>query len=322
MLQVICTILLPLLVFISVGFNELFIIVQLFLFSILFYFKLNRKCSGIFIALIVLAFFVSSAFLIFSPGNYARINEIVPKKFYVGVAAVAYHSFETLLNIFKTPFFWFAAVIVFLYANQTKEQWKNNSYIKKAIKSKLLFAVMIFIFLVASISLPVAALKGGIIPDRYLNAVTYFIVPLLLLYLFILGVSDNSNILTLSALRKKLLIYFLLLVGLLFNNYVIDAYKSLITAPTYHTILSERENIFKEAAQTNKIAVVKDYNTTVSEFLQTRYKSRTATFQQLIQQKPPLLFFEDDLATKYSIDVIRKYYGLDSILIKKTESPY
>ena len=99
--------------------------------------------------------------------------------------------------------------------------------------------------------------------------------------------------------------------------YIADAYKSIIIAPVYNTILNEREAALRQAAEGNKIAVVKDYNISLSELLQTKYNSATTTLQQLIQEKPPLLFFEDDLATKYSVDILKKYYGLDSIVVEK-----
>jgi hypothetical protein len=36
----------------------------------------------------------------------------------------------------------------------------------------------------------------------------------------------------------------------------------------------------------------------------------------VIQQKPPLLFFEDDLETSLSTEVLKNYYRLDSIIVE------
>ncbi|HEY2727823.1 MAG TPA: DUF6056 family protein, partial [Parafilimonas sp.] len=312
-----CVLALPLLVFITIGCNEFFISVQLLLFAVVFYFKLYKKCSTIFSILSILAFITSSALLVFSPGNQARLNDVVSKKFYAGIGSVAYHGFETLWSICKTPFIWFAIFAIFLHANQSKKQWQNNLYIQKISNKKWIPAVTVLIFLIAAVSLPVAALKGGIIPDRYINAVAYITAFLLLVCFFIAGIISNTKILSLQSTRKKIIVYMLLSAGLLFNNYIIDAYKTLIIAPTYDTILSARENILKQSSQQNKIAIVKDYDAAISELLQTKYNKSTATFKQLIQQKPPLLFFEDDLADDHSKDVLKKYYGLDTIVVKK-----
>ncbi|MEP6466713.1 MAG: hypothetical protein ABJB05_10430 [Parafilimonas sp.] len=313
----ICCILLPLLVFISTGFNELFIVVQLLLFAIALYFKLYKKCSGIFIILMLLAFLVSSSLIVFSPGNQVRLNDVVPKNFYIGIVSAAYHSFETLWSICKTPLIWVTAFAVFVYANQKNKQWNNNMYVQKLRTKKWFPAVVLIIFLIVAVSLPVAALKGGIIPDRYVNAVAYCIVILLIVCFFIGGITSDTNVFSLAFLRKKIVLYLLFSAAILFNNYIIDAYKSIIIAPVYNNILSEREAVLQQASEHNKIAAVKDYNTALTELLQSKYKTGTATFQQLIQQKPPLLFFEDDLTNDHSKDVLKKYYRLDSIVVEK-----
>ncbi len=314
LLKNICVVVLPLLVFLTIGFNEVFILIQLLLFGILFYFKLYIKCSGIFILLMLLAFVISSALLVFAPGNGVRSSLIHSKPVFTGLAAIVYHSLETLWNIFKNILFWFIAALVFIYAGKIK--FRNN-YIHKLSRKTWFILPGIFIFLVVSVAMPVAALKGGIIPERYLNTVACFMLLLLLSYLFISGINNNSIILFKQSSTKKILIYFSLITGLLCNTYIADAYKSLLIAPTYNIILTEREAALKQAAQENKIAVVKDYNTALSEFLKTKNSSGSAAFQQLVQQKPPLLFFEDDLATDYSINVLIKYYGLDNIVVER-----
>ncbi len=316
-LQNIYAVVLGTLVFLTIGFNELFIIVQLFLFSIVLYFKWYRQCCKIFIPLFILAFLTATALLIFAPGSQVRLNEIDSKGPLVGIVSVCYQSAQTIWNIFKNPFLWFAGVAIFMYAEQTKEQWLQNSYVKKLSQKKWLFPAMIFLFLVFSIALPVTALKGGIIPERYLNAVVCFMLLLLLSFIFISGIITNSKMLSLPGTTKKIVLYSFFIIGILCNTYIIDAYKSLIIAPVYNTILNERESVLKQAAKGNKTAIVYDYDAALSKLLQTKYNSATATLQQLIQQKPPLLFFEDDLATKYSVDILQKYYGLDSIVIRK-----
>jgi len=189
--------------------------------------------------------------------------------------------------------------------------------LKKFIRDRWLLPVTIILFLIASIEVPVTALKGGIIPERYLNGVAYFTLLLLLAYIFILGIHNNTSIFSFDNTSKNILIYFFVATGILCNTYITDAYKSLIIAPAYNSILNEREATLHQAAGSNKIPTVKSYDFAVQEHLQSDYKNSTKTLQQFIQQKPPLLFFEDDLATDLSIDVLKKYYGLDSMIIKK-----
>ena len=312
-----CAVLLPALVFITIGFSELFIIVQLLLFGIAFYFKDFSKFSAAFIVSMAFAFLAAGSLLFFAPGNQVRMTNISSKSISTGIAAVVYESLQTLWNIFKDPFFWFASVAVLLYANRIKSGWGNNLYVKKISKKLWLLPLIIIAFLLACISLPVVALKGGMLPERYLNAVVCCMLLLLLSFFFITGLIINSKILSLRYSIQKILLYIFFIIGLLCNSYITNAYKSLVIAPVYNNILNERETVLKQAAKTNKVAAVKDYNTSLSELLQTKYNKSTATFQQLIKEKPPLLFFEDDLSDEYSIDILKKYYMLDSIVVEK-----
>lgn len=315
--QIICLWLLPALIFIIIGFNELFIIVQLLLFALSFYFKTYKKYAGTLKVLSIVAFFISSALVIFSPGNRIRMHDLVSKKIYIGIASVCYHSFETLWSVCKNPLFWFIGLAIFFHACFKKQSWKNNDYLKKIVKNQWIFIVIIFGYLIASVTLPVVSLKGGVVPDRYLNAVAYLMIFLLLFYFFIAGIASNLKIEQSSQFKNHSLLYLFLSFGLIFNSYIFNAYKSIIIAPTYSNILTEREHLLKHAAQTNKIATVDDYNKAVSKLIQTKYQSGTTTFQQIIQQQPPLLFFKDDLADSYTIDVLKNYYRLDSIIVKK-----
>ncbi|MBV9963690.1 MAG: hypothetical protein JO072_15720 [Parafilimonas sp.] len=301
-------------VILTIGLNELFLVVQLLIFlSIIF---ISHKRKKVILILFILSFLSAAAIIVFAPGNKVRISDIDSKGFIVGALSVCYHSAETIWYIFKTPFIWFASAAVFLYAQEVKRQWQSNIYIEK-LNQKWLLPVFIIIFLIGSIMLPVIALKGGIIPERYLNALICCLIPLLFIAVFIAGNTTKHQIILSATAIKKIVIYSLLVIGILCNTYIVDAYKSIMIAPVYNSILSERETALKRASSTNKIAVVKNYNLALSELMNSKYSKATATIQQIIIQKPPLLFFQDDLQTYNSIDILRKYYGLDSITVKK-----
>jgi hypothetical protein len=315
--KIICGILLPFLVFFINGFNELYIIIQFFLFLGIFWLGLGKKVSKFFIITILLFYVTSALIVFFAPGDKVRMEGIVPKGIAVGAIAVLYQCAQTLWGIFKNPLTWFMLAIAFEYGKRKKENLGNSVYIKKLLQPLWLMPLAIILFLIVSIGLPVVALKGGLIPERYLNGVSYFVLLLLIIYFFMLGVHRTSTIFAFPVLNKKIVFTILFAVGLLCNIYITEAYKSLISAPMYNTILSEREAALKEAASKNKIAEVDDYNLSLQKHLQADYSSSTKTLQQYIQQKPPLLFFEDDLATEYSINTLKNYYGLDSIIVRK-----
>ena len=313
----VCSILLIILFFIINGFNELFIVVQLLMLIALFFFKAWRNISPAFLIFISLAFAGSAAIVLLSPGNEVRASVIVPKGLAIGTVAVLYHVAETLWSIFKEPLFWFSAMLVFMFANNTKGRYNEMAFIKKLANKKWIMPITIILFLIAAISLPVFALKGGIIPDRYLNSLVCVLIILLMIYAFVLGVETVRIQLPLILKKSVVLaacIFFL--VGLLCNTFIKDAYKSIVSAPLYNAIITERENILKTAASTNKIAVVKSYDTTLKEHLNKEYSNSAQTLYNLVQQKPSLIFFYDDLATDYSIGTLKSFYGLDSIIIK------
>lgn len=312
----VCAFLLPVLIFIINGFNELYIVVQLFMFFAIFWSGAYKKFSKLFIIVTIIAYTASAAIVFFAPGDKVRMEGIVPKGIIVGAIAVLYHSAETLWSIFKNPLSWFVFAGVFVYGMQIGKKLHGNVLIKKISQPKWM-PFIIVLFLIIAIGLPVGALKGGVIPERYLNGVAYFVLLLLLVCFLVLGVNSSSNILPFLNSPGKIAFTILFSIGTLCNTYIADAYKSMIIAPMYNTILSERETLLKDAAAKNKIAEVKDYNYALKEHLQTDYSSSTKTLQQYIQQKPPLLFFEDDLATDYSVNVLKNYYGLYNIIIKK-----
>lgn len=307
--------LIALLIVLTIGLNELFLAVQLLIFLGILFFNLKNK--KIINCLFVFAYLLSAIILVFAPGNKVRMGVIDPKGFFVGVFAVCYHSTETIWYIFKTPFFWLACFIVFIYAQTKRHLLDKNAFIEKLNAKNWLLPVGIIIFLAAAILLPVIALKGGVIPDRYINALICCFIPLLLIQVFFAGITINAGMILPGKIMKRIFIYSLIIIGLLCNSFIVDAYKSIMIAPVYHSVMSERETELKQASSTNKIAVVNDYNLAINKLLKEKYNSAASTLQQIIIQKPPFLFFQDDLQTKYSIDVLKNYYRLDSIVVKR-----
>lgn len=309
-------ILLPLLIMLVNGFNELFIVVQAFLILFVFLAGGNKKLPILFTAIILLGFVASALVVILSPGIQSRTSIIEPKGILVGAAAVGYHIAESLWSICKNPIFWFAVIMLFTYGNYGREKFRQLQLVKIFIEKRWLLPGMILLFLIGAIGIAVTGLKGGIIPDRYVNGVIVVSVLLLLLLAFTEGAVLEGQQVNLLSAPLQLLILVIAIVGLLANSYIKDAYKSLIAAPMYDTIMIERETQLKEAALNKQPAVVESYNTSMEKHLQQGYSNSTKTLQDLIQQKPSFIFFEDDLATEYSIETLRHFYAVDSIIVK------
>ena len=315
--KIICSVLVALLLFFINGFNELFITVQFLLLAAVFYFGVYKKLTKAYLIILIVLFISSAIIVIAAPGNQVRAGRIVPKGIVLGAISVFYQAAETIFAICRNPFFWFAAVCVFICGNRLKENFITSVWYKKLTAKKWLLPLIITGFLLGSIAVAVTGLKGGIIPGRYLNGVAYFIVTMLLVYAFISGTALHLNLQTisLSKQRSSIFAYSLFAIALLSNSYIVDAYKSIISAPLYSTVITEREAALKDAAVKKIPAVIKDYTVSLQEQLDKNYAGSTKTLYQAVQQKPSMLFFEDDLATDYSVDILKKFYRLDSIVV-------
>lgn len=309
-------ILLPLLMIVVNGFNELFIVVQAFLLLFVFLSGGQKKMPKLFTVIILLGFVASALIVLLSPGIHSRTAIIEPKGILVGIAAVGYHIAESLWSIGKNPIFWFAVIMLFVYGNYGRQKFRHLSLVKVFIKKRWLLPVMIIMFLMIAIGIAVIGLKGGIIPDRFVNAVITVSIVLLLVLAFAEGVVLERLQVNFLSTTLQLFIFFVAVVGLLANSYIKDAYKSLIAAPMYNTIMSERETKLKEAALNKQPAVVESYDASLKKYLQQDYGNSTKTLQDLVQQKPSFIFFEDDLTTEYSIETLQHFYSLDSIIVK------
>ncbi|CAN5698026.1 hypothetical protein BH10BAC2_BH10BAC2_14720 [soil metagenome] len=312
----IACILLPLLVGVVNGFNELFIVVQALLLLFVFLSGGNKKLPKFFTAIVWVSFVASALTVLLSPGIQSRTSIIEPKGVLVGAAAVGYHIAESLWSICKNPIFWFAVVMLFTYGNYGREKFRQLRLVNVFIEKRWLLPGMVLLFLIGVIGIAVTGLKGGIIPDRYVNAVIVVNIFLLLLLAFTEGVVLHNLQINFLSIRVQLLILVIGIVGLLGNSYIKDAYRSLIAAPLYDAVMDERETRLKEAALNKQHAVVESYNVSMEKHLQQGYSNSTKTLQDFVQQKPSFIFFEDDLATEYSIETLQHFYGVDSIIVK------
>lgn len=308
--------LLPLLVMIINGFNELFIIAQAVLLLLIFLSGTSKRLSKFFLVIVLISFVASALVVVLSPGIQSRTSIIEPKGILVGTVALSYHVAESLWSICMNPIAWCAMIMAFLFGNYRKEQFRELYLIKVFFKRQWLLPVIVALFLFAGIGIAVIGLKGGIIPDRYVNGITSISVMLMLLVAFIQGVTVTSVSVKIFSQHLQLFIIVSFFITLLANNYIKESYKSIIAAPLYDSVMDDRESSLKEAALSKQPAVLKSYDNSMQEHLQKEYGNSTKTLYDLVQQKPSFIFFEDDLATEYSIGTLTNFYGVDSIIVK------
>jgi hypothetical protein len=314
--KLLLSLLVVMLLFIINGFNELFIVVQAFLLLLIFLSGLKKKFSKVFIVLLLVFFLASALIVLLSPGIQSRTSVIEPKGFFVGITAFGFHVSETLWNIFKNPLTWLVLVLAYLYGSDNSAKFSNLFCIRSFKEKRWLLPVSWVLFLLSSVSIAVFGLKGGIIPDRYINAVVIITLCFLLWLSFTEGVLAKSKSFTINSLQWQLLIFVLCIVGLLANNYIKEGYKSMIIAPLYNNIMNEREAILKNASGKNGTISLETYDTALKTHLQKDYNKSSKTLYDLVQQKPSFIFFNDDLATQYSTEILQAFYKVDSIIVR------
>ena len=308
-------VLIPSLIVIINGFNELFVAAEFFMIAFVFIFlKQHKQLSKIFTWLIVTIYVASALIVLLSPGIQSRATNVLPKGLAIGTLVWCYHIAEAGWNIFRQPLFWLTALTMFFAGNYYRQK-NSSTFLLKANQRKWLLLFFIALFVGITVAIPVAGLKGGIIPGRYLNAVIEIIVPLLMIHFFIAGTAIKENI-SLFFIKAKWQITILFCVMLLANSYIAEAYRNLISAPLYNNIMNEREATLKSASAAKDVAHINSYNTALEEHLQSRYSRSTQTWLMLIKERPSFIFFQDDLDLEKNYPTLKEFYQVDSIIVK------
>lgn len=304
------------LIFILNGFNEVFFIIQAVVIAGLIILDLLPAGIKWWKWLFVIFFIASALIVITAPGNAERAANIEPKGFVTGLAATCYHFLEVLWNAFSSVIFWVCCFAAFLYGNFKKQLFLDVDLVKKIKRKRWVLPVVIILFTLSSSALAVFGLKGGLVPDRYVNIVVYGFVVLCLLMTFTEGIFAEINFAAMFSSSSVMLSWlcFSLSIAMCCNTMFISTCSSFVTAPAYDVIMQQREDELKNAAHTS--VQLPSYNNAVQQLLETRYAHSTKTLQQMLLQKPPLIFFNDDLSSDYSKNILQKFYGVDSIVVK------
>ena len=316
--RTICYIFLPLLVFVINGFSEVFVVMQLCLFVLLYYAGFRKRTSSLFFIVLII-FFTGSAVLSFAaPGNYIRAQAIPALQLKNGIVAIAFSAAEVMATIFKNPLAWFATAVIFITGCRNKEMVSKH-FKQKALCYLMIVCLLFFVFLLMAVIVGVIGLKGRIVPDRFLNMVCWFSLLLIFAAAYIGGISTKNNLFVFRFYKRELTAacYLILIVCLCCNNYISDAYKSMLSAPLYNTIITEQENIFKDASKNKTVAIVKTYDAALKELMQKKFPDASATYIKWAQQKPALIYNNNGDSDEQSILVLKKFYGVDSVVIKK-----
>ncbi len=309
---------LPLLIFVINGFNELFIVVQAVLLLLVFLAGLAKR-SKMLAFLTVAAYAAGALMVLLSPGIGSRFAMIAPKGLFTGLVVIFYQLTGITWSIGKNPLFWLAISFAFVYGNHKADAVQQSRLLMIFRHNRWLLPGVICGFVLLSLLVAVVGLNGGNIPGRYINGVIGITLSLMLLLAFTEGTAMAPLRVNLNSAKAELFFAFACAAGLVCSLYTREAYSSLATAPVYHAIMKDRERYLSSAAADprTKIAFINSYDDALEQYVGHHYQHVSGTIKNLLQQKPGLIFFEDELKSRPGIRTLEQFYGLDSIVVKQ-----
>lgn len=296
------------------GFTEIFIITQFFLIAGMFLIDFFKKQTS-FLLLILSFYAISAAFVLLAPGNESRSSLLISKSVLTGLSVVIFQSGEVVWSICKNLLFWLCAISVFIFSNHKKEIVTSQRYLRFPVAKPLYFLVIIVLFLFSATGLAVAGLKGGMVPERYLNAVIAITTFMLLILSFLLGISSPKFHLQIKTNHLQILFYTVMIIGLFANDFIKEEYQNIISAPLYNKIMNEREATLKHAGGKASIPL-ESYDSALQKMLAATSETSSATISGWLSRKPCLLYYNDDLSNEYSRQTLADFYNIKTIAVK------
>lgn len=318
LIKAISYVFIPFLVFINNGFSEVMMIMQLVIFCWLFFAGFFKETGKWYLIILAIFYVVSLILSVSAPGNYLRAGSIPALKIANYIAACLYSCLQVVSSIFKNPLTSLVLIFLFFRGNYAK-QFLSAAFLQKAVFYLRFLCVAFLAFLLLSVFAGVAGLKGRIAPDRYINIVCWFCMLMLCMIAFISGVVTRTNLTGFRLYSKELSVacYAGLIVCLCCNDYINTAYKSTLSAPLYNDILKEREAVFKNASKNKTTAEVDSYELALKKIISQKHPNSSITYMKWAQQKPIFLYNHNGENDDASIETLKMFYQVDSVIIRR-----
>lgn len=304
-----------LLIIVINGCNELFIVAQFFLITTLFLTGVFRNSKSFFWVAVMPAFVISAAFALLAPGNSSRGSLMESKSISTGIAVTLFQVGEALWSIGKNPVFWISLTSVYFFADQRREIFISSVFFQKISRKPSLLLLYILLFLLSSVGFAVVGLKGGLIPDRYVNAVIAITLYLFLFFAFVAGLSAKQQDVVTGKNYLQILFCLLLSLGLFANDFFKEGWLSLLSAPVYNKVMSERESILQQSAGRDTV-YLNNYDSAAQKIVSDSYNVGSSTVSCWLVTKPSFLFYTDDLEDTYHREMLTDFYHVKTIVVK------
>jgi hypothetical protein len=109
----------------------------------------------------------------------------------------------------------------------------------------------------------------------------------------------------------------LLTVTLCCNRFYGELIKSSISGKLHDIILTNREQTLQQASLHKQQEVsILSYDMCADSLINSRFSTQKEQVKMIMQQKPSVLYLYDDLADSSSIEVLKRFYGLQKINVQ------
>lgn len=301
------------------GYNEMLTIWFLLFTTPLaaYYLYKEQKNKGLIISLMLYSY-IAASILLLAPGNFHRAASFDKSSLIAsfGISAVKF----IVLNWFflKEPLWWLLLSLLLLNIPARRELLKNALF-KLLSAIKLLHLLIIYCSLGIFTYLPILYASNGSIPPRMENQIC-FLFGLSLIFILYLKLPE-----TIQSDRYSILYTyrFLAISIFIFSTSNMERIVQTISSGfVYHKVMEERLQKLQKAHLMQQPAVSLDnYLLAVQRKINNYFPGGTRkTFRELMEQKPPLLFFTDDLNYSNNLIVLQHFYKIDTIIVNTQDS--
>ena len=279
--------------------------------------KLRANKISVFTTLIV--YVISITFLAIAPGNKGRMALMDTQKsnVFFALASSLFRVFVIYWNIFQSSLFWISLLAVFMYAFKIQQKIFTLRKHTVSFKKVSLF-IGIWTTILLTILVPIMIISNGSIPDRALNVLSAASIIVFTLISFYAGANVKDNNMLIGLKNEQLFCIIIVAVSCcIWANATSKAIAaSLISGSTYSKVIEKREEKLWNAQQSRIDSIsLPLIDLEMKSMIET--STQRATLKEWMKNKPPLLFFSDDIADTNDRKMLQDYFGLRIIYVEK-----
>ena len=256
--------------------------------------------------------YVAALTLLLAPGNFSRAN-IFDRSPVVIIAGISTAKF-IILNWFflKEPLWWFFLFIL-ISDTRLKHQLAAHAFFSHLAALKFLPLMLLYVALGILTYFPILYVSNGSIPYRMENAIC-FLNSLVLITILFLKSPSPAHLDVLLAYRYR---YLLISLGIFLTTNTEKVFQTLASGFFYDQVMEERLATLRTGSSGKRSIIRLDsYDLAVHKKIRERFPEGTRKLmQEAMVEKPPLLFFTDDLKNRNDILLLQNYFKVDTIVI-------